>query len=145
MLMNLRNMPLLTGTKKFDSFIRVYFIKLNGSICIIRYSDCSIRVYRLINIIFLKILPIMLALCLMLLVTYYAFNYASIIGLGLITEMKCPSSVKFSEDLIQFIIIQLHIYIQNAIGIWCALTLIKVNIFKDVYTYVSYGCDTQVH
>ena len=29
------------------------------------------------------ILPIMLALCLMLLVTYYAFNYAGIIGLGL--------------------------------------------------------------
>ena len=69
--------------KLFDCFIRVYFIKLNGSICTIRYNDCSIRVYRSINIIFLKILPIMPALCLMLLVTYYAFNYASIIGLGL--------------------------------------------------------------
>ena len=32
----------------------------------------------------------MLALCLMLLVTYYAFNYASIIGLGLI--MLCGSA-----------------------------------------------------
>ena len=31
----------------------------------------------------------MLALCLMLLVTYYAFNYASIIGLGLPLDPSC--------------------------------------------------------
>ena len=30
-----------------------------------------------------RLIPIMLALCLMLLVTYYAFNYAGIIGRGL--------------------------------------------------------------
>ena len=39
-------------------------------------SDCSIRVY--IN--FSQTLYIMLALCLMLLATYYAQNYAGIIG-----------------------------------------------------------------
>jgi len=31
--------------------------------------------------------PIMLALCFMLLVTYYALNYASIIGLGLLATV----------------------------------------------------------
>ena len=62
---------------------------MSGSDCTIRYSDCSIRVYRSINIIFLIILPIMLALCSMLLATYYAFNYAGIIGRGLM-EMLVP-------------------------------------------------------
>ena len=98
MLMNLRNMPLLTGIKN-DCFIRVYFLildKLTGSDFTIRYSDCSIRAYRWINIIFLIILPIMLALCLMLLVTYYAFNYAGIIGRGL-TRVKI-SSTRVSVD-----------------------------------------------
>ena len=38
---------------------------------------------------FSKIVPIMLALCLMLLGTYYALNYAGIIGRGLVlTEIK---------------------------------------------------------
>ena len=40
------------------------------------------RIERLIN--FSNIVPIMLALCLMLLVTYYALNYAGIIGQCLI-------------------------------------------------------------
>ena len=35
------------------------------------------------------ILPIMLTLCLMLLVTYYAFNYAGIISLGLMLPSFC--------------------------------------------------------
>ena len=89
MLMNLRNMPLLTGTKNNLTLLLEYILTLTGSICTIRLSECSIRVYRSINIILLKILPIMLALCSMLLVTYYAFNYAGIIGLGLTkTELK---------------------------------------------------------
>ena len=44
--------------------------------------DCSIRVYQSFVAI-LKIFPIMLALCLMLSVTYYAQNYAGIIGWSL--------------------------------------------------------------
>ena len=40
------------------------------------------------------ILPIMLALCLMLLVTYYAFYYAGMIGLGLMTALKQPYSLQ---------------------------------------------------
>ena len=82
--MNLRNMLLLTGTKNNLTFLLEYIFKIDWQCCTIRHIDCSIRVYRSNNIIFLKILPIMLALCLMLLVTYYAFNYAGIIGLGLL-------------------------------------------------------------
>ena len=54
------------------------------------YSDCSIRVYKSFIIIFYKcihtlinvlyIFPIMLALCLMLSMTQYVYNYAGIIG-----------------------------------------------------------------
>ena len=79
----------------------VYLLKLTSSICTIRCSDCSIKVYQLINIIFLKILPIMLALCLMLLVTYYAFNYAGIIGLGLTViefHLGLPSEIDLEES-----------------------------------------------
>ena len=55
----------------------------------IRVTDCSIRVYRSFCdtyfykqefILLQNILPIMLALCSMLSGTYYAHNYASIIG-----------------------------------------------------------------
>ena len=61
----------------------------------IQDSDCSIRVYRSISLTYsltgkdfqyniLKIIiPIMLALCLMLSSTYYAKNYAGMIGQGL--------------------------------------------------------------
>ena len=42
-------------------------------------------IIQLIN--YPKILPIMLVLSLMLLVTYYAFNYAGIIGLGIILAL----------------------------------------------------------
>ena len=41
-------------------------------------NDCLIRVYQLFVVIS-QIFPIMLALCLMLSVTYYAKNYAGII------------------------------------------------------------------
>ena len=37
-----------------------------------------------------RLIPIMSALCLMLLVTYYAFNYAGIIGRGL-TDVRAKS------------------------------------------------------
>ena len=43
-------------------------------------GECSIRVYRSLLIFLTKYFLIMLALCLMLLGTYYAQNYASIIG-----------------------------------------------------------------
>ena len=73
---------------QFDCFIRVYLFdsRLNwlAHDCNIEHNDCSIRVYGSLIIFFLKTLPIMLALCLMLLVTYYAFNYARIIGQDLI-------------------------------------------------------------
>ena len=46
-------------------------------------SDCSIRVY----------IPIMLALCLMLLATYYAQNYAGIIGWSLPVGPFCYAAV----------------------------------------------------
>ena len=48
-----------------------------------KYGECSIRVYRSSLIFFNQTLPIMLALCLMLLGTYYAQNYAGIIGRSL--------------------------------------------------------------
>ena len=48
-------------------------------------NDCSVRVYQsIICCNFLKIFPIMLALCLMLSVTYYAQSYAGIIGWSLV-------------------------------------------------------------
>jgi len=48
---------------------------------IIKFSP-GVRISCLIK--FSKIVPIMLALCLMLLDTYYALNYAGIIGWGLV-------------------------------------------------------------
>ena len=51
-----------------------------------KYGECSIRVYRSLLIFFNQTLPIMLALCLMLLGTYYAQNYAGIIGRSLATR-----------------------------------------------------------
>ena len=58
------------------------------------HDDCSIRVYQLFTAIFYKCLvlllifilhlPIMLTLCLMLLLTHYAQNYAGIISRSLI-------------------------------------------------------------
>ena len=41
----------------------------------------------IINNVFSQTLPIMLALCLMLLATYYAQNYAGIIGWSLVTAL----------------------------------------------------------
>ena len=52
------------------------------------YSDCLIRVLSIICSNFSKIFPIMLALCLMLLVTYYAQNYAGIISWSLLTTKR---------------------------------------------------------
>ena len=79
---------------KFDCFIRVYslvslnflsqlfYLKFN-TLAVVQNSngECSIKVY---NHIFSQTVPIMLALCLMLLATYYAQNYADIIGWSLI-------------------------------------------------------------
>ena len=48
-------------------------------------TDCSIRVYKSFFAIS-KIFPIMLALCLMLSVTYYAQNYAGITGWSLVLD-----------------------------------------------------------
>ena len=56
--------------------------KINGS-KILLDNDCSIRVYQSFVEIFSKIFRNMLALCLMLSVTYYAQNYAGIIGWSL--------------------------------------------------------------
>ena len=57
----------------------------------IQDGDCFIRVYRSISLTYNLIgkdfqytVPIMLALCLMLSGTYYAKNYAGIIGRGLL-------------------------------------------------------------
>ena len=47
-------------------------------------NDCSIRVYQS----FVKIFPIMLALRLMLSVTYHAQNYAGIIGWSLLAKQR---------------------------------------------------------
>ena len=52
------------------------------------YSDCLIRVLSIICSNFSKIFPIMLALCLMPLVTYYAQNYAGIISWSLLTTKR---------------------------------------------------------
>ena len=41
----------------------------------------------------------MLALCLMLLVTYHALNYAGIIGLGLLTYLEFNHGNHFQGDL----------------------------------------------
>ena len=46
-------------------------------------NGCSIRVYQSFVAIFKKTIPIMLALCSMLSVTYYAQNYTGIIGWSL--------------------------------------------------------------
>ena len=82
MLMSLRNMPLLNGTENNLILLLEYIFKTDtvfaplGMVTVLlEYID------RLI--IFLKIWPIMLSLCLMLLVAYYAFNYAGIIDLGI--------------------------------------------------------------
>ena len=59
---------------------------------IIKYS-CSIRVYQSFGINFpfaSQTLPIMPALCLMLLVTYYAKNYAGMIGGSLVPGSQVP-------------------------------------------------------
>ena len=57
------------------------------------------RITHLIN--FSNIVPIMLALCLMLLVTYYALNYAGIIGQCLATTLHdmCGPSNKHIRSL----------------------------------------------
>jgi len=64
--------------------------------CSIKVTDCSIRVYRsnFANVIFQQriytfVQPIMLALCSILLSTYYAQNYAGIIGGSLVTVVWC--------------------------------------------------------
>ena len=46
--------------------------------------DYSIRIYQSFAANFSKILPIMLALCLILLLTYYVQNYTGIIGWSLL-------------------------------------------------------------
>ena len=51
--------------------------------CVSLANDCSIRVYQSIAAIFQHIFLIMLTLCSMLSVTYYAQNYAGIIGWSL--------------------------------------------------------------
>ena len=54
---------------------------VNYTAYILLDNDCSIRVYKLFVVIFQK-------LCLMLLVTYYAQNYAGIIGWFLVLHTK---------------------------------------------------------
>ena len=61
----------------------------------IQDGDCFIRVYRSISLTYNLIgkdfqytVPIMLALCLMLSGTYYAKNYAGIIGRGLMVNIR---------------------------------------------------------
>ena len=65
------------------------------------------------------ILPIMLALCLMLLVNYYAFNYASIIGWGLPVRIYVAVTIinyyaKFEFGIIQW----LRIFGQKIMMLW---------------------------
>ena len=76
------------------------------------YDDCSIRVHRLFTTILHKCLililllkyiiyfPVMLALCLMLSMTYYAENYAGIIGGSLDTPHYCISYYNVASILI---------------------------------------------
>ena len=61
--------------------IRVY---KQNTLYVLLDNDCSIRVYQSFVAILQKIIPIMLALCLMLSVTYYAQNCTGIIGWSLI-------------------------------------------------------------
>ena len=56
-----------------------------NTLYVLLVNDCSIRVYQSFDAIFKKII-IGLALCLMLLVTHYAQNYAGIIGWSLSTS-----------------------------------------------------------
>ena len=51
--------------------------------------DYSIRAYQSLVAIFKKLFPIMLALCLMLSVTYYAQNYAGKISWSLVVVSPC--------------------------------------------------------
>ena len=57
--------------------------------CVFSDNDCLIRIYQS----FVAIFPIMLALCLMLSVTYYAQNYAAIIGWSLQVTTKSRTYV----------------------------------------------------
>ena len=64
---------------------------------LLEYIDLSVITYYYTNV-----LPIMLALCLMLSGTYYAHNYASIIGGSLFTStcsfIACSSSIQNHSD-----------------------------------------------
>ena len=50
---------------------------------LLKYTDCSLQFSKMFDIVILHF-PIMLTLCLMLSMTYYAQNYAGIIGGSLI-------------------------------------------------------------
>ena len=76
------NKLLLIAENLERPFIWVY---LQMALSALLENDCSIRVYQLFVAFFQKIFPIMLALCLILSVTYYAQNYAGIIGWSLTT------------------------------------------------------------
>ena len=74
-------------------------------VIIIRVTDCSIRVYRSFGDSYFRIhqyyntniLPIMLALCSMLSDTYYAHNYAGIIGGSLFVAEFCTRDLFAAE------------------------------------------------
>ena len=87
MLINLKNMPLLTGIKNnltvLLEYISYSWIKLTS-------SDCALLGIMTVLLEYIdRLMPIMPALCSMLLATYYAFNYAGIIGRGLPTSDLC--------------------------------------------------------
>ena len=72
-------------TVLLESINERYQVDLSVYHCAQSYDDCSIRVYPSFTTIFYKCLillfySIMLALCFMLSITYYAQNYAGIIG-----------------------------------------------------------------
>ena len=69
------------------------------------------RIAHLIN--FSNIVPIMLALCLMLLVTYYALNYAGIIGRCLASTQNTLKN-HFSNYVLQYY--KSHIEVQASVN-----------------------------
>ena len=61
----------------------------------LRLAVLQVRIFSILKI----IIPIMLALCLMLSGTYYAKNYAGIIGRGLIEQLHVTSQVRRSTKM----------------------------------------------
>ena len=81
------NKSLLLADNVERLFLGCIYKRQQNTLHVFSDIDCSNRIYQLSIICrnFSKIFPIMLALCLMLSVTYYAQNYAGIISRSLLT------------------------------------------------------------